>query len=164
MSTLNLLKARWASLALRERRALLAAAVLLLGVLVWQVLLGPALQTLRSARTTMQRLDAEVERMQSLQARAQALQAQPALTASAVEHLLQRDLAALGKAATLQLQGDQATLTLTQVPAIALAQWLADARAEKLHPAELHLQRDGSAAEVRWSGTMVFLLPSSGAR
>lgn len=159
MNALSLLTQRWNTLAARERRALLMAAVVLLAALVWSVLLAPALATLRDAAAKSRLLDGELEHMQLLQARAQALQNQPALAASVVEQMLQSYVATLGKDATLQLQGDQATLTLVRVPAQNLAQWLADARSEKLHPGTLHLQREGDAADARWSGTLVFQLP-----
>ena len=155
----TVLQARWAALAVRERRALLLAGAVVAAALGWSVLLGPALATLRGVPAQSQVLDTEIEHMQGLQARAQALQAQPALTAAVLEKLLQARAAVLGKDATLQLHGDQATLTLLRVPAQNLSQWLADARGEQLHPSELHLQREGDAADVRWSGTMVFRLP-----
>lgn len=159
MNSGMLLKARWAALAARERRALSLAGVVLVAALVWSVLLGPAVATLRAASAKNQALDAELERMQMLQARALALQAQPALAASVVEKLLQSYVATLGKDATLQMQGDQATVTLVGVPAQNLSQWLADARGEKLRPSALHLQREGSAADIRWNGSMVFKMP-----
>ncbi len=163
MSAVAALKLRWAALAARERSALLLAGVVLLAALVWSVLLGPALLTLRDAALKNQQLDREFEQMQRLQARAQALQAEPALAASVVEQMLQGYVATLGKGATLQLQGEQATLTLVRVPAQNLAQWLADVRAAKLHPGTFHLQRDGAAADVAWSGSIVFQLPAAAA-
>lgn len=162
MKAFDKLAQRWASLAARERQALVLAAVLLLALALWSGLLGPALRTLREAPAQTQALDAELEHMQRLQLRAQALQSQPALAPSVAEQLLRSYAAALGKDATLQLHGDQATLTLVRVPAQNLSQWLADARADQLASGEVHLQSEGSAADVRWSGSLVFQLPAVG--
>lgn len=154
------LKARWAALAPREQRSLTLAAAVLGLALVWSVLLAPALRTLKSADAQNALLGKELERMQALQTRAKTLQAKPALAAKETLQTLQTAATALGKNAVLQVVGEQATLTLKQVSAPGLAQWLTPQAGTGLSPLEAHLQRAGSNTEPLWSGTLVFRLPA----
>ena len=71
------MQARWAEMDTRERRLVTAAVTLVLLALVWWVALAPALNTLSAAREEHKRLDAQLQRMSTLQAQAKALQAQP---------------------------------------------------------------------------------------
>jgi general secretion pathway protein M len=154
-------RSRWLKLAQREQRAVtLAAAVVVLG-LVWLVLLGPALQSLQRAQSQAAQLDQSLESMLRLQQRAQALQAQVAVPPQDALQLLQKGVAAMGSRATLQLLGEQVTVTLIGVDANALAQWLGQTGvAARIRPLEVHLVRDaGSVAQ--WSGTLVFVIPAS---
>ncbi len=152
------IKTRWAALGLREQRGLQLAAVVLAAGLVWSVGLAPALRTLRGADAQSVALARQVERMQALQQRAQALQAKPAAAPQDTLKALQSATVALGKGATLQVAGTQATITLVQVSAPDLAPWLSGSAAAGQSPAEAHLQR--SANEARWSGTLLYRLPS----
>ena len=154
------LQARWAALGAREQRSLTLAAAVLGLALVWSVLLAPALRTLKSVDAQNAVLGKELERMQALQTRAKALQAQPALAPKEALQTLQTAATALGKSAVLQVVGEQATLTLKQISAPALAQWLTPQAGAGLSPFEAHLQREGSKAEPLWSGTLVFRLPA----
>ena len=70
------LRLRWSALAQREQNLLLIAASVVLLALLWWVALAPALSTLRAAPEQHRTLDAQLQRMQALQAQAQALQAQ----------------------------------------------------------------------------------------
>lgn len=154
------IKTRWAAMGAREQRGLRLAAAVLVLALVWSVLLAPALRTLKNVDAQNTLLGKELERMQALQTRARALQAQPALAPKESLKALQTAATALGKSAVLQVAGEQATLTLKQVGASALAQWLTPQAGAGLSPFEAHLQREGSSAEPLWSGTLVFRLPA----
>jgi len=156
-----LLKARWATLAPRERRALALAAVVVCMALAWTVLIAPALRTLKNAPAQSAALGAAMERMQTLQARALALRAQPVAAPQDALQSLQSAAAALGKSANLSVEGEQATLALRQISAPDLATWLAAQSAAGVSPAEAHLQRDPGSAASTWSGTLLFRLPSS---
>ena len=68
---MNALKARWALLAPREKLLVAAAAALVAVALLWWVAVAPALGTLRAAPARHAALDAQLQRMQSLQAEAQ---------------------------------------------------------------------------------------------
>lgn len=160
MAWTDTLKTRWATLGMREQRALVLAAVVLGAFLLWSVALAPALRTLQNADAQNAQLGASAERMQALQARAKLLQAKPVAAPGEVLKTLQSATATLGKNASLQVVGDMATLTLKQVPASSLAPWLAPASDANPSPAQAHLQRDTSGAESLWSGTLVYRLPA----
>lgn len=155
------LQARWDGLAAREKRLVLGAAALIAVALVWWVAIGPALKTLRSAADSHRSLDAQVQQMKALAAQALALQSQPkagldeslrALEASTTQRL--------GTGARLTVVGERATLTLRNVPADALAQWLAQARINaRALPSEARLTRSPAPGSASWDGTLVLSLP-----
>ncbi|WP_431124477.1 type II secretion system protein GspM [Variovorax paradoxus] len=170
------LRARWASLDLRERRMVAIAAALVVLALLWWIALAPALRTLAAARAEHARLDAQLQQMATLQNRAKALQAQPRLTRDDALRALETSVRqSLGSNAQLMTaSGDgAATVTLRAVPADALAQWLAQARGNAhAVPREAHLTRAAAApppagnkdpepAKVRWEGTLVMALPAA---
>jgi general secretion pathway protein M len=160
MAWQHTLKARWAAMAPREQRGLTLAVALVALALVWSVLLAPALRTLKGVAAQNLQLSAELERMQALQARAKLLQTKPAVAPKESLKALQTAAAALGKAAVLQILGEQATLTLKQVSATDLAPWLSPGSGAGLSASEVHLQRSADSGEPLWSGTLVFNLPA----
>jgi len=169
---------RWKALAPREQNLILAAGTVVAVALLWWLALAPALNTLRTAPARHAALDAQLQRMQSLQAEALQLQAAPRnapgdSVASLRASLTQR----LGATAQLNLVGDRATITLKGAPADALAQWLAQARSNALAvPVEARLTRSAAAAAgatppatlgnapaaaaARWDGSLVLALPA----
>ncbi len=170
-------RARWAALAPRERQALALAFGTIGLALVWWVLLAPALQTLRAAPAQHALLDQQLQRMQRLEAEALRLQADlpppaaeggDALPAARpdLQRALQESVAnQLGAAARLVLQGERAQLTLTRVPAPALAAWLGQARQNfKVATVEMKLTAATGAApaaagDQHWDGNLVLSLP-----
>jgi general secretion pathway protein M len=155
----QLLRARWAALAPREQ-ALVAAAVALLALaLLWWVALAPALATLRSADAQHRTLDNQLQHMRRLQAQAKAMQAQPRQGRD--ESLRQLEAAIrqqLGVSARYSIAGDRVTITLTNTPAPALAQWLSQVRANaRAIPGEARLTRNATGG---WDGTLVLALPA----
>lgn len=173
------LRARWAAMAPRERRMVSIAAVLVVLALLWWVALGPALRTLAAAPSEHARLDAELQKMTTLQARAKALQALPRANRDDSLRALDTSVReSLGAGAQLLSagSGDAANVTLRGASADALAQWLAQARANaRAVPREAHLNRTlvapaspGAAARagtkddpVRWEGNLVMTLPAA---
>jgi len=153
------MRAYWNQLAARERALIAAAACLIGAALVWQLLLAPALKTLRQAPERHAALDAQWQRMQALRAQAQQLQQTPPTHAGATIQALQSSLAReLGSSAQLTANGPQATITLTNAPAHALAQWLAHARSvTHATPLQAQLTR---AQDTHWNGTLVLALPT----
>lgn len=147
---------RWSSLSRREQLALQAALLLVLGALLWWVALAPALTTLRWAESQRRTLETQWQQMLRLQAQAQALQAQPRLSATETQRLLEASLKPLGNLAQLSVTGERATLTLKGVSADVLAQWLTQVRLNaRLRPSEARLQR---SAQGSWDGSLVLEL------
>jgi len=158
MNTQALLKARWEGLAAREKMLTVAAAALVAVALVWLVLLGPALATLRSAETQRRALDEQLRQMQLLQAQAQALQAQPKQNHDDAVRLLELSVRQrLGTTGRILIAGDRATVTLTGASPDALAQWLTQARVNaRALPGEARIARNAAGL---WDGTLVLALP-----
>lgn len=140
---MNALRARWAALAVRERRLVLAAAGVIVVALLWAVGVQPALRTLRSAPAEQARLELQWQAMQRQAAEAGTLRAAPPLPPGMAAQALQGATNRLGGTARLQLQGERAVLTLNGVHGEALAQWLAEARrGARARPVEAKLQFD----------------------
>ena len=162
------LRARWQALAPREQTLVLAACGLVAFALLWWLALAPALSTLRDAPARHAELDAQLQRMQSLRAEAQQLQAAPVTGRGDAAGALRTALAQrLGSAAQLNMVGDRATVTFKGAPADALGQWLAQARSNAhAAPLEARLAQSADAAraapagEARWNGTLVLSLPA----
>jgi len=181
------LKARWAVLAMRERRMVIAAVSLVALALLWWIALAPALRTLWAAPAEHAKLDAQLQQMATLQNRAKALQSQPRLARDdalrALETSVRQGIGASGQLMTGGGgSGDVATVTLRPTAADALAQWLAQARGNAhAVPREAHLTRAVAAAptpatgaaqaaardkapetpQIRWEGTLVMTLPAA---
>ena len=158
------LAAAWARLAERERRLVLLAASVLGLALIWLLAVSPALRTLRQAEPQRAALAAQAEQLQRLRAEAQALQALPRLGHDEALRALEASVRQrLGSSAQLSVVGERAQLVLRQASAAALAQWLADARANaRANTVEARLTRAGDqapGAPVLWNGTLSLALP-----
>jgi len=158
------LRTHWNTLAARERALIGVAALTIALALIWQVLLAPALKTLRQAPARHAALDAQWQHMHTLQAEAQQLQKAPQAHAGEIRNALQSSLAQhLGQSAQLTSNGTQATITLTHAPATALADWLAQMR-NMTHaiPLQVQLTRSTPSADTatHWNGTIVLALPA----
>ena len=157
------LKGRWQTLAPREKNLVLAAAALVALALLWWLALAPALATLRTAPARHAALDTQLQRMHSLQAEAQQLQAAPKTGPGDTVGALRTALAQrLGSTAQLNVVGDRATVTLKGAPADALAQWLTQARSNaRATPLEARLVRSTAPAPSPAPATSPALGPSS---
>ncbi|WP_296491673.1 type II secretion system protein GspM [Rhodoferax sp.] len=156
MNLLTPLQTRWRAVSRREQRLVVLAALLIGLALLWWLALAPALAVLKAAPLQHRALDAQLQSMLRLQAQAQALLAQPVLTADESRQALEAALKPLGGAAQMAIQLDRVTVTLKAVPASALAQWLATAR-QNAHaaPVEARLVRNPAGS---WDGTLVLNL------
>jgi general secretion pathway protein M len=154
------LAAHWRNLMPREKTGLIIAAVVLGAFALWALLLAPALQTLKSADANRQALDGQLQKMQRLQATAIALQAQSKSSRDTQVRALERTLKPLGSGVQLQVSGAQLTLTLRQIPAAVLADWLIQVRNQaRMQATEFRLTRNAAASEAAWDGTLVYSLP-----
>jgi general secretion pathway protein M len=155
----EMLRQRWAMLAPRERTLAVAAAALVGLALVWWVALGPALATLRSADAQHRALDAQLQSMKRLQAQARDMQGQPRQNPNEAIRQFEASIRQqLGTAARYSIAGDRVTVTLTNAPAAALAQWLSQVRTNaRAIPGEAKLTRNAGGG---WDGNLVLTLPA----
>ena len=178
--------ARWRAMDAREQ-SLAATAALVVGLaLVWWLLIAPPLRTLRAADVQQRSLDLQLQKMQGLQAQAQSLQTQTKLGHDEAVRALEASVRQrLGTGGQVVVTGDRATVTLRNVSADALAQWLAQARVNaRAIPGEVKLVRstvrpaaspavagspqtpttaattNAADAAAAWDGTLVMSLPA----
>jgi general secretion pathway protein M len=136
----------------RERNAASIAGTAVVLLLVWWIALQPALRTLRDAPVQIDRLDAQLQRMQRQAAEASELRAAPPLSAAQSTAALQAATERLGARGRLTLAGDRATLTLTGATGAQLRDWLSEARSgARARPVEVQLTRTPQG----YSGTIV---------
>lgn len=153
------LRARWAGLAPREQALVAGAGALVLLALLWWVLVGPALATLRSAEAQHRALDQQLQQMKRLQAQARAMQAQPRQNPDDAMRQLEAAIRQqLGVSARYSIAGERVTLALNNTPPQALAQWLTQVRTNaRAIPGEAKLTRNPAGG---WDGSLVLTLPA----
>jgi len=145
----------WQARTPRERQAVLVVALLLGVLVVWSLLVQPALRTMRDAPAQLDRLDAQLQQMQRIAAESVALRTAPRVSPAQAGAALQAATDRLGDRGRLSLQGDRAILTLTGANPDALRAWLNEARSgARARPIEAQLQR-GPAG---FSGTLAVTL------
>ena len=161
------IRLHWDALAPRERRSVLAGLALVAVALLWWVGVGPALHTLYAADAQHRSLDTQLQTMRSLQAEAQALQAQPKLSFDdALKAVELATRAELGSSGQTNVTGERVTVSLKNTPADALARWLAQVRINaRALPTEARLVRSQASTTVTpvttWDGSLVLTLPSN---
>ena len=152
-------QARWQALGARERRLLVWAGRLLAVALVWFVAVQPAWRTARAAPVRLDQLDSQLQQMQRLAGEARQLRGAPAVGAVQAQAAVKAACDALGGAARLQLGGDRATITFTNIGGPQLREWFDEVRtAARARPREASLTRGTQG----YSGTVVLALPGGG--
>lgn len=156
------LRARWISLPGREKNGVRLATLLILALLLWLFSVAPALGTLRTADAEAKTLRTQLQRMQALQAQAQAIQKQPPLGFDeAVRALTAATKNSLGATAQFGVAGDRASVTLKAASADDLANWLEAARLNaRSVPIEARLVRASTSGSATWNGVLVMSLPA----
>lgn len=128
LSARQRIAAFWQSRTLRERRWLLAGAIMLTGWLSWSVIIDPAIRTRRQMQQQLPELRAQSARMQALIREVNALPAAAAPTAdrSALSREgLERSLTEAGlRAQHITITGNAVTLNFSDQPFSALTDWL----------------------------------------
>ena len=134
------------------------ATALVVLALLWWIALAPALATLRAAGEQHRVLDAQLQHVQRLQALAKAMQAQPRQGHDeAMRQLEQAIKQQLGVSARYSIAGERVTVTFSNTPAPALAQWLTQVRSNaRALPGEAKLARNAAGG---WDGSLVLTLP-----
>ncbi|MDR7331037.1 type II secretion system protein GspM [Roseateles asaccharophilus] len=147
--------AKWQTLGERERFLVGGVAVLLGLLLVWLVLLAPALRTQRTAPLELDKLELQLQQMQAQAQEARALRAAPSVPAAQAQAALQASVDHLGTIARLNLAGNRATVTLNGIAPAALQAWLGEVRsAARARPVEAQLTRGPKG----YSGSIVLAL------
>ena len=159
LATWQRAKATWAAAPTTQRRLSGAALAVALLAWLWWTALSPALNTLRSASTQHQALDAQLLTLRALALETASLQAMPRFknteSVGALEQLLRQDL---GPQAKLSIAGERATVILKDLPPDTLVRWLVQTRqTARVKPAEMHLTLN--AQRTAWDGSVVLLLP-----
>ncbi len=148
-------RAYWRSRAPRERLALLVMAVAIGLLVVWNLAVQPAWQTVRSAPAQLDALDAQMQQMQVTATEVRGLRAVAPVSPQQAANALRAATDRLGDRAKLSVQNDRATLTLNGLGTEDLRAWLTEARsAARARPIEGQLQRNGSG----YSGTLTLTL------
>lgn len=160
---LDALAARWAALASRERVLVGSAVALIAAALLWWVAIAPALASLRQASAAAPALDAQLQLMRAQAVEATTLRAQRSLSYDESLRSLEAAVKALGASATLSVSDARASITLRGASGDALAQMLAQVRANaRLVPSELRLkQTTPSAAPSAAPSTAPSTAPSN---
>jgi general secretion pathway protein M len=164
----NALAARWASLAQRERVLVGSAVALIFVALLWWIGIAPALAKIKQAREAAPQLDAQLQQMRVAASEATTLKAQRLLSYDESLRSLENSIKTLGTGATLSVNDARASILLRGVSGAALAQWLAQVRANaRLVPSELRLKQAAAggaavspATPTAWDGTIVLSLPA----
>lgn len=161
-SALEPLRARWTQLPGREKNGIRLAGLLVLALLLWQLSVGPALGTLRSADAQARALGVQLQAMQAMQLQAQAVQKQPALGFDeAVRALTAATKQTLGASAQLVLAGERASITVKDASPDALAEWLSQARLNARSALiEARIVRASTPGGPVWNGVLVMGLPA----
>jgi general secretion pathway protein M len=165
---MDVLLARWAALAARERVFVGSAIALIAVALLWWVGLSPALTKIKHARQAAPQLDAQLQLMRAQANEASTLKAQRQLSYDESLRSLEASIKTLGAGAALSVSDARANITLKAVSGDALAQWLAQVRANaRLVPSELRLQKTAASTAAAattsiasWDGTVVLSLPN----
>ena len=158
------LAARWQGLAPRERKGLTIAGWFVGLALLWWVLLGPAINTLRKAPAQHAALDTQIEQMQRMAASAEQLKEQnsvPIPSRGAAQSSLTQATTSLGATGQISIQGDRAILTLRGASPDALALWLSQVRVNaRLTP--ISAQIDRRSNPEGWHGQITVAGPGLG--
>jgi general secretion pathway protein M len=148
----------WQARAPRERQLILAMAAAVGVLVVWLVLLQPALRTLRETPAELDRLDLQLQQMQLAAGEMQTLKAASPVPAEQAAAALRAATTQLGEKAKVVVQGDRATLTFTGVAPDALRAWLGEARsAARARPSDAQLVK----AAAGYSGSITVVLGSA---
>ena len=148
-------QAWWRSRVVRERQMMVLVLVVVGLFAAWTLLVQPAWRTLRDAPAQLDLLDSQLQQMQGVATESQGLRAIPPVSPAQAGQALTSASDRLGERGKLTLQGDRATLKLTNVSPDALRAWLSEARSgARARPVEAQLQRAASG----FSGTLVVTL------
>jgi general secretion pathway protein M len=142
----------WQSRAPREKQLIVAMAIAVVVLIVWWLLIQPALRTLRETPIELDRLDQQMQQMQLAAGEMQTLRAASPVSTEQATAALRAATDRLGGGAKLVVQGSRATLNFTSIPAESLRGWLGEARsAARARPLEAQMIKAASG----YSGSII---------
>jgi general secretion pathway protein M len=143
----------WKARAPRERIALSVMAAVLVVFVLWALLIAPALATLRSAPTTLESLDGQLQQLRTMAAEVRDLRNATPVPAAQAGLAIKAAVERHGDKMRLSLQADRALITLQGASPEQLRALLVEARsAARARPLEAQLTR----APNGFNGTLVF--------
>jgi general secretion pathway protein M len=145
--------AAWRARAPRERIALAVAASMLIVLVVWLLLVAPALATLRSAPQQLEALETQLLQMRGMAAEVRELRNTTPVAAAQAGLAIKAAAERHGDKVRLTLQADRALVTLINISPEQLRALLVEVRsAARARPVEAQLTRGAGG----YSGTLVF--------
>ena len=151
----------WRARTPRERQAVVLVALAVLLLLIWSMLVAPAMRAIREAPAQLDQLEAQTQQMQRAANEVETLRGATRVAPAQAMAALKTATDRLGANAKLVVQGERATLTISGngVNSTALRAWLTEARSgARARPIEAQLQR-GTAG---YTGTLGVVLGSGG--
>jgi general secretion pathway protein M len=150
--------AAWRARAPRERIALAVAASALIALVVWALLVAPALATLRSAPVQLESLEVQLQQMRGMAAEVRDLRNMTPVAAAQAGLAIKAAAERHGDKVRLSLQADRALITLINISPEQLRALLVEVRsAARARPVEAQLNR----VPAGYSGTLVFNVGAS---
>lgn len=148
----------WRARAPRERIALALAASVLIVLVVWALLVAPALTTLRSAPQQLESLELQLQQMRGMASEVRELRNMTPVAAAQSGLAIKAAAERHGDKVRLSLQGDRALITLVGASPEQLRALLVEVRsAARARPIEAQLTRTPTG----YSGTLVFNVGAS---
>ena len=146
------LQARWTTLAARERAGLTAAVAVIGLLLLWSVAIQPAWRTLREAPVRIDQQGVQLQQLQGLAVETAELRTIAPVSSAQASAALQGTMTRFDGRATLQWQGDIASVAVDGLSGDELRDWLAEVRsAARLRATEVQLTRGVQG----YTGTLV---------
>ncbi|MES2280970.1 MAG: type II secretion system protein GspM [Pseudomonadota bacterium] len=161
----------WQSRSSNEKALVSVTVLLVILLLFWRVLIGPALSTVLNAKAKHAALDVQIQQMKELQNQARVIQLKPKLgpeqTKLVLESLTQQHFGSDGQ---VRATGDQVAVVFRNATGEAIAQWLLQARLKaNALPGEAHLNRNAplsipansvnnAAQSATWDGAFLMNL------
>ena len=151
-SSLSGMRDRWQTFSERDRRAIILASVALGAYLLWVIGIQPAMKTLNKAPTEILRLEEQLQRMNRMAQESRELRSIAPVSPAQATASLQAATDRLGSQGRITIQGDRATLTVSDIKPQALKDWLNEARsAGRARPLEAQLSKTARG----YSGTIL---------
>ncbi len=155
------LRAKWQTMAPRERQLVTVMAWMLGVVLLVMLGVRPALKTLQQTPVQLREVDATLDDMRRQADEVKVLRQMPPVPPAQAESMLRSATQRLGEGVNLRIQGDRVIVAMTKVSGGKLAEWLTEIRSgARVRPLE------GTLKEVEagvYTGTVTLVFSGAAA-